>query len=154
MNPKILLLLFLFSAFIVKGQEIKLNAPIIATAGSNLELSAINISKWRIGEVHLIVLNQEKTAGAVEIKTDWNVTSYPNPFKGLLNLDFKIKEKGEFTIQVSDIMGKRQYFDLKNTILPNQVISIDLSFLSPAMYLVSILPKDKSEMRVFKVQKQ
>jgi hypothetical protein len=134
MNPKILLLLFLFSAFIVKGQEIKLNSPIIATAGNNPELSAINISKWRIGEVHLIVLNQEKPK--VEIESKWSVSSYPNPFIDLLNLDFKTQEINDFTIQVSDILGKKQYYNLEQTILPNQVINFDLSFLSPAMYLV------------------
>jgi hypothetical protein len=134
MNPKILLLLFLFSAFIVKGQEIKLNSPIIATAGNNPELSAINISKWRIGEVHLIVLNQEKPK--VEIESKWSVTSYPNPFIDLLNLDFKTQEIYDFTIQVSDILENKQYCNLEQTILPNQVINFDLSFLSPAMYLV------------------
>jgi len=39
-------------------------------------------------------------------------------------------------------------------ILPYQEIRLDLSFLSPAIYLVSVTPKDKQEQRVIKVQKQ
>lgn len=148
----ILFFLFVFSAFLIKGQEIKLNSAMVATAGSNTELSTVNISKWRLGEVHLVVLKQDELNESAEIT--WNVSSYPNPFKETLNLGFKTEEIAEFTIQVSDITGKKQWLSEEKTITPNQVISLNLANLAPALYLVTVIPKDKKTQRVFKVQKQ
>ena len=151
MKRKILFLLFVFSAFLLNGQEIKLNSAVVASAGSSQEMSTVNISKWRLGEVHLIVLQHDELNENPEI--NWNVTSYPNPLRTVLNLDFKTDETDEFTLQVTDIAGKKQWFSEDKTIAPNQVISIDLAYLTPAMYLVTITPKDKKVQRVIKVQK-
>ena len=151
MKRKIMFLLFIFSVFIMNGQEIKLNSTVVASAGSNQELSTVNISKWRIGEVHLIVLQQDKFNKLPEIT--WNVNSYPNPFRQFLNLDFQTDEINEFTIQVTDIAGKKQWYSQDKTITPNQVISLNLADLAPAMYLLTITPKDKKVQKVIKVQK-
>lgn len=151
MKRKILILLFVFSAFLLNGQEIKLKSAVVASAGSSRELSTVNISKWRLGEVHLIVLQQDEFNELSEI--NWNVTSYPNPFRKVLNLEFKTEETAEFSIQVTDIVGKRQWLSEEKTIIPNQVISLDLANLTPAMYLVTVTPKDKKSQRVIKVQK-
>ena len=151
MKLKILLIFLVFSTFLINGQEIKLNSAVLASAGSNPELSTINISKWRLGEVHLIVLQKDELNEISEI--NWNVSSYPNPFRQFLNLDFQSEETTEFSIQVADITGKKQWFSVVKTITPNQVISLDLAQLSPAMYLVTIIPKHKKTLRVIKVQK-
>lgn len=151
MKLKILFLLFMFSGFLLSGQEIKINSAVVASAGSSPELSTVNVSKWRIGEVHLIVLQNDEINEMSEI--NWNVTSYPNPFRQFLNLDFQSEETNEFTIQVNDITGKKQWLSESRTIYPNQVISLNLTKLTPAMYLVSITPKDKKTQRVIKVQK-
>lgn len=151
MKLKILLILFVFSAYLLNGQEIKLNSAVVATAGSNPELSTVNISKWRLGEVHLIVLQQDGLNEQSEI--NWNVSSYPNPFRELLNLHFTSEEITEFTIQVTDVTGKKQWLSEEKTIIPNQVVSLDLADLTPALYLVTVTAKDKNMQRIFKVQK-
>ena len=151
MKRKIMFLLFVFSVFILNGQEIKINSAVVASAGSNPELSTVNISKWRLGEVHLIVLQRDELNELPEI--NWYVNSYPNPFRQFLNLDFQTDEILEFTIQVTDIAGKKQWFSEEKTILPNQVISLDLADFAPAMYLVTISQKNKKVQRVIKVQK-
>ena len=151
MKLKILFLLLIFSAFLLNGQEIKLNYTVVASAGNNPELSTINISKWRLGEVHLIVLQQDELNELSEI--NWTVSSYPNPFRQFLNLDFQSKETTEFSIQITDITGKEQWFSVDKTITPNQKISLDLAHLTPAMYLVAITPKDNRTQKVIKVQK-
>ena len=151
MKLKILCFVFLFSSILLYGQEIKLNSTVHASAGSSPELSTINISKWRLGEVHLIKLQQDEPDGLPSI--NWNVNSYPNPFKQFLKLTFQSDEINEFTIQVSDIEGKKQFFAEEKTITPNQVITLDLAYLSPAMYLIIITPKNKKVKRVIKVQK-
>lgn len=151
MKIKILFLLLIFSVFLLKGQDIKLKTSVVATAGSNQELNTVNISKWRLGEVHLVVLQKSDFKEHSEI--NWNVISHPNPFNKFLNLDFKTEETTEFTILVTDLSGKKQWFNINKTIDTNQKISLNLAHLSPAIYLVSIIPKDKKTQRVIKVQK-
>ncbi len=151
MKFKFLFFILLFSVFLLNGQEIKLNSAVVASAGGSLESSTVNISKWRLGEVHLIVLQTDELNELPAFS--WNVTSYPNPFRRYLNLDFQTEKTNEFTIQVTDISGKKQWFNEDKTILPNQVINLDLANLSPALYLVTIIPKDKKIKRVIKIQK-
>jgi hypothetical protein len=151
MKQKTMFLLFIFSVFLLNGQEIKLNSTVVASAGSKLELSNVNISKWRIGEVHLIVFQRDDLNEIPAI--NWKVNLYPNPFRRVLNLGFQTDEILEFTIQVTDIAGKKQWYSQDKTITPNQVISLDLAILSPAMYLVTITPKNKKVQKVIKVQK-
>lgn len=152
MKIKFLILLFLVSWQHVNSQVIKLNSSIVASAGSSHELSNVNISKWRLGEVHLIVLQKDKFIDSPE--NSWTINSYPNPFTTVLNLDFQSNEKNDFTILVTDIQGKRQLHLEQRTILPKEVIQLNLANLSPALYLVTIIPKDKSFQKVIKVQKQ
>lgn len=151
MKLKILFLLCMFSVFLGNGQEIKLNSVVVASAGSNSELSTVNISKWRLGEVHLIVLQQDDFREIPEI--NWNVSSFPNPFRETLNLGFKTKEVADFTLRITDITGKKQWLSEDKTISQNQIISLDLAYLTPAMYLVTITCKDTRKKRVLKVQK-
>ena len=151
MKLKSLLFLFMFSSFLIKGQDIKLKSGVMSSAGSSTELTTVNISKWRIGEVHIIVLQRDKLSD--QLASTWDVSSYPNPFSSLLNLSFQTETKNEFTISVTDILGKRQLYTEEKTIMPNEVIQLDLAFLSPALYLITVIPKDKSIQRVFKVQK-
>lgn len=151
MKQKTLFLLFLFSAFVLNGQEINLRSAVLTSAGSNPEPGTINISKWKLGEVQVFTLQRDELNELPEI--NWNVNSYPNPFRQELNLNFQTEEINEFTIQVTDITGKTQWFSKNKTIIPNQVISLDLSNLPPAMYLVTITPKDKKTQRLIKVEK-
>ena len=132
--------------------EIKINAAIVSSAENNSELSNVNISKWRLGEFHLIVLKKDKIIDSPE--NSWTIYSYPNPFTTVLNLDFQSSEKNDFTILVTDIQGKRQLHLEQRTVLPKEVIQLHLANLSPALYLVTIIPKDKSFQKVIKVQKQ
>jgi hypothetical protein len=152
MKLKILLFLFLFSCLYTQGQEIKLNAPVLAIAGNEFNPGSVNLSKWRLGEVHLVVLPGDIFHG--QIVPGWNVTAYPNPFRKFLSLDFQTEEKDEFTILVTDITGKTIIMKEDRIILPHQEIRFDLSFLTPAIYFVSITSKDKQEQRMIKVQKQ
>lgn len=151
MKIKIFLFIMLFSCFCLYGQEIQLKSGVVATAGVSDELNVVNISKWRLGEVHLIVLHQDEFNKVTE--SGWDVSSYPNPVQKVLNLGFQTEESDEFTIQVTDITGKKVLMNTKRMILPNEVIQLDLAFLRPAIYLVSVTPKDKQTQRIIKIQK-
>ena len=56
----------MLSGLIANSQEIKLKSSILASAGTNSELRNVNISKWRLGEVHLIVLQKVKFVDSPE----------------------------------------------------------------------------------------
>ena len=127
MKTSILLFISIVICQISFGQEVILNSTIIATAGNNnsaeQNTSSINISKWKIGEVHLIVLQQNKLNRLPE--TNWDVNSYPNPFKQILNLSFKTEGINDYTIQVTDIAGKKQWLNKNVTITQDELMFIE-----------------------------
>ena len=151
MKTKFLILLFLISTTLVYGQEIKLQSGTTTTAGIRSDLSSLNISKWRLGQVHSIILNSDKISGLT--KSSWKVKSYPNPFERQLNLEFITDADKDFIIQIYDISGKKLWFSEEKKISPNQTLKLDLSFLSNALYLVSVTPKDNTVQKVIKVHK-
>ena len=151
MKQKILFLLFLFPAFILNGQEIRLKSAVTVSAGSNTESGSVKISKCKIGKIHQITLNRDEPNELSEF--NWDVNCYPNPFSQNLNLNFQTEEINEFTIQVYDITGNIQWFNEEKTISSNQLISFDLAYLPPAIYLISITPKDRKTQQFIKVGK-
>jgi len=152
MKMNILLFLFIISCLFTQSQEINLNAAVLATAGNDSDPGSLNLSKWRLGEVHLVVLPGDTFDEL--IIPGWTVKAYPNPFRKFLSLDFQTEEKSEFTILITDLTGKKTLMKEDRKILPQQDVRVDLSFLAPSIYLVSVTSKNKQEQRVIKVQKQ
>lgn len=151
MKIKILLFLMLISCFCLYAQEIQLKSGVVATAGVSNELNTVNISKWRLGEVHLIILQNDGFNKATE--PVWNIRAYPNPVQKVLSLEFQTEESNEFTIQVTDITGKKVLMNTNRMVLPNGVIQLDLTILRPAIYLVSVTPNNKQTQRILKIRK-
>ena len=151
MRNKIFMSLMLFSCFNLHGQEIQLKSGVVATAGISNELNAVNISKWRLGEVHLIVLQIDDFNKVPE--QSWDISAYPNPVQAVLNLGFQTEERDEFTIQVTDITGKKVLMNTNRIVLPNEVIQLDLANLIPSIYLVSVIPRNKQTQRIIKIRK-
>ena len=151
MKFKIIALCFILAGFSLHGQEIKLNAPMLTNAGSSLEQNGVNLSKWRLGEVHLIVLQNDSPRELVT--ADWEIKVFPNPFRKALNLDIQTKTENSFSIAVTDLTGRKVWIKKEKKILRHEVVQFDLSFLVPALYLVTITPKDKHVQSVIKVQK-
>jgi hypothetical protein len=150
MKYKILIFIFLLSFDITNGQEIKLNSAVIATAGDSKVQNAFGISKWRLGEVHLIILELDKIK---DFEASWKINSYPNPFRTILNLEFQVEEQGEFSVQVTGITGKIIWFEKKMIALPGQVVQIDLAYLTPGMYLVVVTSQNEKVQQIIKIQK-
>lgn len=150
MKLLILPLLLLFLGSTLKAQEIKLNAPIMATAGFGTDSESVSISQWRIGEVHLIVLDQKDKH---ELTKTWEVSAYPNPFTESINIQFDLSEQNEMLIQVTDLTGKKQLLGTKRLVVPEQVVQLDLSDLASGMYLLSVVPENRKTAQVMKIQK-
>lgn len=150
MKLLILPLLLLFLGSTLKAQEIKLNAPIMATAGFGTDSESVSISQWRIGEVHLIVLDQKDKH---ELTKTWEVSAYPNPFTESINIRFDLSEQNEMLIQVTDLTGKKQLLGTKRQVVPGQVVQLNLSDLASGMYLLSVVPENRKTAQVMKIQK-
>lgn len=149
MKHMILIFFFLLSFAITNGQEVKLNAAVVAAAGTSNAQNAVSISTWRLGEVHLVILQRDEPMGLEA----WKMNSYPNPFRNTLNLEFQIGEQGEFSVQVTGITGKKILFEKKMIAWPGQVVQIDLGYLAPGLYLVAVTHLDGKEQHIMKVQK-
>ncbi len=151
MKQKLLLLLFLFGALLIHAQETNLKSTDVVSAESTSERKELNITKWRLGEVHVIVLQQDKPDSPKSF--NWNVNTYPNPFTDRLNLQFETDKQGIFAIQLTDLSGKKILYNGNKIIQPNQLVHLDLAFLSPGFYLVTVIPEDNQTQHVIKVQK-
>jgi hypothetical protein len=147
----VLFSLVLIIAVFAKGQDIKLEASILSSAGSTLKSGSVNISKWRLGEVHSVVL-QSSNAKPIQ-EPAWKVNPYPNPFNGSLNLEYLADEKGDFIIEITDITGSTLWVQTQRTIFPNEIIRLDLTSLAPAMYLLKMIPNNKGIQQTFKIVK-
>lgn len=152
MKFKILLFIFMSSNFLLFGQDMRLKSSVIATAGNSIEPGKLNISKWRLGEVHTIVIAGNELN--VQSEIDWKVSAFPNPFNQYLFVDFKISKSQDFTILVSDAIGKNQLLENDHSILPGQTIKMDLGHLVPGIYLLTIISKEQEIQRSIKIQKQ
>lgn len=98
MKLKLLIIVFIFSIPVIYGQEIKLKSAITASVGISTDKSTDNLSKWRLGQVHSIILKSEDINDLPE--SNWKVKPYANPFERYLNLGFKTESESDFIIQV------------------------------------------------------
>jgi hypothetical protein len=149
-NVAVLFILVL-CVILAQGQEIMLNSTLVSDAGINPVINTINISKWRLGETHTIVL--PNNTDNIISEQEWDVRSFPNPFKNHLILDFKIQEKTELSIMVTDITGENILLEDDKIFFNHERVSFNLSHLSSAMYLVSVHTKNKKVLKTIKVQK-
>lgn len=67
-----------------------------------------------------------------------NVTLYPNPAKDKLNISYSIKEGGNHTIQILDLLGKTVSNQTVRAVQGNNRISIDIPTLVAGTYLLTL----------------
>jgi len=153
-----LIILFFLCSFMTYGQEIVLSSKIVTTSGVNQKFNSVNISQWRLGEVHLLTFGENRVAKSENniATTDnfgWDVTSYPNPFTDDLNLNFQTDQEMKVSIQVIDLNGRKVFEQNDKPVLSGQVINLQLGNLVTGTYLVSVIPENDKIFKVFKVQK-
>ena len=152
MKNVVVMFILIFGILVSYGQDISLNAKSISPSGINNVNEGVNVSKWRLGEVHTIVISQNFTQQQEE--DDWDIRTFPNPFSQTLNIEFSTKKVQEFSISVTDIKGNEVFLKQKMNVIAGQQIGRDLAHLSSAIYLVSVSSKDQSIQKIVKVQKQ
>jgi hypothetical protein len=73
----------------------------------------------------------------VNMSIDLEATFYPNPFVSIVNFQFTKPIASEISISVYDLLGRLVFYQKNNA--ANSILTIDLSTLQDAMYLVRLL---------------
>lgn len=68
---------------------------------------------------------------------DGTLSIYPNPSKGIFNLDLLNVKDGEYTITVDNLLGQEVYSEIRNVINSSSK-TLDLSNLTKGVYMVNI----------------
>lgn len=141
----------MFFSLHLAGQNVQFSSAIVGTSGISEELKSINISKWQLGQVYQIVLNDNYIVN--DATFDGEVTVYPNPTLNIANLKFKMHERDEFEIKLTDITGKEIFSNFTRSVDPEEVLQIDVSKLMPALYLLKIYSFDGKKTSIQKLVK-
>lgn len=152
MKYAILLFLVVLSAPMLFSQDLKLQSDMVASGGIHGVASEVNLSKWRLGEVHQVIL-QQKENSPLELNP-WEVSAYPTPFNRFLYVSFKSDQILHLNILVTNLQGQKQLHQVKKSLQPNQTLQLDLDFLVPQVYLLTIVSTDKQYSKTVKIQKQ
>lgn len=157
-------IILFFSGITLLGQNVQFPREVISSGGGNSSSGSVNLTRWRIGQINVVTIPtgedrlKQGTVVATAISEnpveDWTVNVYPNPVNTLLNIRFDIESPGEFTLELYDVRGSKIITQNDLTILPGQVAKIDLTGLTPALYLLKIIPAAQGTQKLFKITKQ
>lgn len=168
MKRKILLSLILATIFTcLFAQDYQLTPTVLSTAGEYGSAGGYSLS-YTIGELAVTTLDpggaliltqgfQQPFALGVnsieEHEIDWSVNAYPNPVSDFLNIKFNIENPVDFNIEIIDLTGKKLWIRNYPEIVPQEVISVDLSRYVRGVYMLRISTPDQKVNKVYKIQK-
>lgn len=157
-------LLFLGMLFFINShcfaQEVQFPPAVLSAGGGTTNATSEHISKWRIGGVNVLYIESKdpkssslnEFADAV-LKEIEEISVYPNPVHELLNVQFDIAVQKEICIEIINVAGSKVCINQKQMVLPNQIVQLDFTGLTPALYLVNAYSTDQTLKAVFKVEK-
>jgi hypothetical protein len=159
---KILLLISLLLCFGLTSfsQEVQFSPVVIPSGGGSSSSHAVNLSRWRIGEIHVITIpNDEIAFKQAEIfpsalPDDWSASVYPNPVNNLLKVRFDMDISGEYAFEITDITGRKLMGEKARLVFPGKVEELNVAGLTPAVYMLKIIPSGEGTVRLFKIAKQ
>lgn len=140
------------------GQEVRFPSAILSAGGSSEEGSSINLSKWRIGQVHVLTLPEEESIKKKINEKDfaeqnWYVNAYPNPVKDFLYLEFELPESRELLLKITDAAGRVIFIQEARPFINGSIIELNMSRYIPALYLLQIFSPDLTSQQVYCIQK-
>lgn len=162
MKRLIFLWILLNAVCIVFSQEVQFPPSIINAGGKGINSNSNQISRWRIGYINVIQINnnlksaqQETTFGKTGVDNeDWSILSYPNPTSDYLNLQFSINEKKLIGIRLSDVAGQKLLERKVENILPGEIITLDMRRYAPAIYLIYVWSENNDIDSIIKISKK
>ncbi len=136
---------------------------IMSSAGGSGGNAEVNIN-WTLGETaiqtfsnptNLLTQGFHQTRLIVTAIGDLNlqnihVSAYPNPATALLNIKIETGKSCLYTYTIENLAGK--CVALNNSFAGNG--TINLENFAPGVYILNIIPDDKSWVKTFKIVKQ
>jgi hypothetical protein len=86
-------------------------------------------------------------------EVDWMVSIYPNPAEKQLYVKFELADARELIIKLIDVTGRTVMIQKARHILPGETIELNISRLSPALYLLQISTPNQTIRKNFYIQK-
>jgi len=165
MNKAFLFIFILLSSVLISfSQEVQFSTAVIPSGGGSSSSHAVNLSRWRIGQINVITLPSDEDAKKVatvpqttlpdNLSSDWNVTLFPNPVQSKLHVRFDMDKEGEYAFEIFDVTGRIMMTGKAGIIVPGQTVELDLSQLAPALYLFKITPSEAISYKQFKITRQ
>ena len=157
MKNLLLTILFVFIGLPMFGQEVRFPTSIVSAGGSSDEESSVNMSRWRIGQVHVLTLPEkesfkDKTKETAVHEKDWNVNIYPNPVEDYLYLKFELSESREFLLKITDAAGRVVFIREPQSYINGSITGINMSHFIPALYLLQVISPDLKYYQVYHIQ--
>lgn len=157
----VLILIALASLPLLAQEEVHLPPAVISSGGSsigNSDGSSTSLSSWRLSKVHIITLSEdlsEELSSLLpeESELDWMATLYPNPVDKSLYVEFELPEERDFIIKLTDMTGRVLVLQKTRTIYPDEIIEVNMSEFSPALYLLHITTSDQKFQKIYRAQK-
>jgi hypothetical protein len=158
MKKLVLTALILFAGLPLLAQEEVHLPPAVLAAGGSSDGSSTNLSRWRLSLVHVITLSGDYSVKENDLvlddsKLDWRVSLYPNPVAEYLNVEFTLPEARDFMIKLVDVTGRVLLLQEARTIQPGEIIELNMSKYSSALYLLHITSPDQKTQQIYRVQK-
>ncbi len=158
MRNLVLAALIAFAGLPLLAQEEVHLPPAVLAAGGSSDGSTTYFYRWRLSMVHVITLSgdysiEQKGLALDDSKIDWSISLYPNPVDEYLNVEFKLLEAKDFVVKLTDITGRTLMIQEAKTIVPGEIIELNMSRFSSALYLLHISTLDQKTHKVYRVQK-
>lgn len=158
MKTSVVIILVVFFGLAGMAQEEVHLPPAVIAAGGGSDGSATHLSQWRLSIVHVVTLpgvnaieNQDPFNDDAEV--DWSVSLYPNPVEKHLSIAFELTYARDFIVKLIDVTGQVLMIQEARTILPGEIIELNLSGFSSALYLLHISTPDQQTSKIYRVQK-
>ncbi len=162
MKKLVLMILIVFAGLSILAQSVVYLSPALVAAGGGTsgdpDGSTVILTRWRLSKIPVITLSgdysvDEQGLVSEESDSDWQVTLYPNPVSDNLYVEFELTETMDFVIKLSDITGKVLIIQKAKTTLTGDIIKLNMSGFSSALYLLNISTLDQMTRKSYRIQK-
>jgi len=153
MRKLILTILIVILGLPMMAQDIRFPTAIVSAGGSSVEGSSASLSRWRIGQIHVLTLPEATSLKERNEVLDWKITIYPNPVNDILYLEFELPEARELTLKITDVAGRIILYQEAQSYVDGSSLELNMAPYDPALYLLQIISSDLTCHKVYRIQK-
>lgn len=127
--------------FFTRGQKARLYA-FLSEGGARASLlnTQTACSSSIVTKDSITVAKKAIKTSTVKVSIGY-ISLFPNPTKGLINMSFRLEDKGETSLQIIDANGKELF--IQDQVAPNSDLSIDALDWPTGVYFVRVKTKEE-----------